>query len=79
MQVEQADLYFQGNLSSEERQWKNARKNKKKVLTFVFWGAIIHKSLARATSRAGKLRIQLNENSADERAKNKLKKLEKSS
>ena len=54
-------------------------KNRKKVLTFVFWGAIIHKSLARATSRAGKLRLQLHTNSANERLWKSSKKLEKSS
>ena len=50
-----------------------------KVLTFVFWGAIICKSLARAASRAGKLGLQLNTNSADERLWKSSKKLEKSS
>ena len=54
-------------------------KTRKKVLTFWDVGAIICKSLARATSRAGKLGLQLNTNSADERPRKSSKKLEKSS
>ena len=44
------------------------------MLTFVGGGANIHKSLARAASRAGKLGLQLNVNSANERASKKFEK-----
>ena len=63
----------------ESRNLKMMWKIKRKFLTKLETSDTITESLARATSRAGKLGLQLNENSANERSWKSSKKLEKSS